>query len=52
MKPLVVSDSGVGNPLLSERDGNILPAVFRTHPDTCVGNPLLSERDGNMGRKI
>jgi len=37
----------VGNPLLSERDGNLFlgdntPLLFLP-----VGNPLLSERDGN-----
>jgi len=40
--------SQVGNPLLSERDGNISPTsllVFEFFPR--VGNPLLSERDGN-----
>jgi len=38
----------VGNPLLSERDGNH-PHVQKSKPThSPVGNPLLSERDGNV----
>ena len=37
----------VGNPLLSERDGNIACAHGSNLFNTFVGNPLLSERDGN-----
>jgi len=36
----------VGNPLLSERDGNLITNKFPVF-DVTVGNPLLSERDGN-----
>jgi len=45
--------STVGNPLLSERDGNF-GHVFFTDPvfNHKVGNPLLSERDGNNGGNI
>jgi len=36
----------VGNPLLSERDGNYASLGLSTY-FLFVGNPLLSERDGN-----
>jgi len=38
----------VGNPLLSERDGNeFVRKLFKFLYLLLVGNPLLSERDGN-----
>ena len=37
----------VGNPLLSERDGNISVFNLQYLKNITVGNPLLSERDGN-----
>jgi len=38
----------VGNPLLSERDGNKKNSAIETGLNgSLVGNPLLSERDGN-----
>jgi len=37
----------VGNPLLSERDGNWCLWTGNYHTIQLVGNPLLSERDGN-----
>jgi len=38
----------VGNPLLSERDGNLLFRLLTYSIIFIVGNPLLSERDGNF----
>ncbi len=37
----------VGNPLLSERDGNTSESCQNLHCTIRVRNPLLSERDGN-----
>ena len=37
----------VGNPLLSERDGNSSTVMRHEFGISSVGNPLLSERDGN-----
>ncbi len=42
-----ISSSPVGNPLLSERDGNIINHIIPFTISLIVGNPLLSERDGN-----
>jgi len=41
----------VGNPLLSERDGNLKCKVSRPFWKLHVGNPLLSERDGNSSNR-
>jgi len=38
----------VGNPLLSERDGNSCLPLLLCFQWESVGNPLLSERDGNF----
>ena len=38
----------VGNPLLSERDGNFCFRISQSYKWKLVGNPLLSERDGNQ----
>jgi len=41
------ASKSVGNPLLSERDGNGLFDSQWPNTKIHVGNPLLSERDGN-----
>ncbi len=38
----------VGNPLLSERDGNLNSCCATSSFSITVGNPLLSVRDGNL----
>ncbi len=44
---MIIYYSQVGNPLLSERDGNFKNGSLGAPINLHVGNPLLSERDGN-----
>ncbi len=48
---LTKTNNEVGNPLLSERDGNKFFMCLLAQGTCQVGNPLLSERDGSKRKK-